>query len=90
MNSLGIKALLGSLAFAACLVAGCSKPGPGTSAPHTATNGGEQVVNLYIWADDMAPDTVSSFEQLTGIKVHVSYFDSPETLESRILMGSSG
>ncbi len=48
------------------------------------------VLNLYIWADDMAPDTLSSFEQVTGIKVHVSYFDSPETLESRMLTGNSG
>jgi putrescine transport system substrate-binding protein len=38
----------------------------------------------------MAPDTVSGFEQLTGIKVHVAYFDSYETLEAKILTGHSG
>jgi putrescine transport system substrate-binding protein len=50
----------------------------------------DKVLNLYIWADDLAPDTIASFEKLTGVKVHVSYFDSPETLESRMLTGNSG
>jgi putrescine transport system substrate-binding protein len=49
-----------------------------------------KVLNLYIWADYLAPDTIASFEKLTGIKVHVSYFDNVETLESRMLTGSSG
>lgn len=50
----------------------------------------DKVLNLYIWADDMAPDTITSFEKRTGVKVRVSYFDSPETLEARMLTGSSG
>jgi putrescine transport system substrate-binding protein len=50
----------------------------------------DKLLNLYIWADNMAPDTITSFEKLTGVKVHVSYFDSPETLEARMLTGSSG
>ncbi len=49
-----------------------------------------QVLNLYTWADYLAPDTIPSFEKLTGIKVHASYFDSNETLESRMLTGHSG
>ena len=53
-------------------------------------NNGKKVLNLYIWANYLAPDTISSFEKLTGIRVRVSYFDSNETLESRILMGNSG
>src|SRR5258708_28520036 len=70
---------------------GCDGPSTGTqAAPHTATNFDDKVVNLFIWADDIAPDTLTSFEKQTGVKVHVSYFDSPETLESRMLMGSSG
>jgi spermidine/putrescine-binding protein len=43
-----------------------------------------------MWADEIAPDTLPSFEKLTGIKVNVSYFDSPEMLESHMLTGSSG
>ena len=53
-------------------------------------NNGKKVLNLYIWDNYLAPDTISSFEKLTGIKVRVSYFDSNETLESRILTGNSG
>lgn len=49
-----------------------------------------QSVNLYIWADYLAPDTLANFEKRTGIKVHVSYFETNEVLESRVLTGSSG
>jgi len=51
---------------------------------------GERVLNFYNWADYIAPDTIASFEKLTGVKVHTSYFDSMETLESRMLTGNSG
>jgi putrescine transport system substrate-binding protein len=47
-------------------------------------------LNLYIWSDYLAPDTISSFERRTGVKVHVSYFETNETLESRMLTGNSG
>jgi putrescine transport system substrate-binding protein len=49
-----------------------------------------KVLNLYIWSDYLAPDTIASFETLTGVKVHVSYFETNETLESRMLTGNSG
>jgi putrescine transport system substrate-binding protein len=48
------------------------------------------VLNLYIWTDYLAPDTIATFEKQTGIKVRVSYFDTNETLEGRMLTGSSG
>ncbi|MGO9264771.1 MAG: polyamine ABC transporter substrate-binding protein, partial [Candidatus Binataceae bacterium] len=85
------RSFLGLLLFSACLTIGCSKQGPRTStATDVIKDDNDKVLNLYIWADDMAPDTLSSFEQVTGIKVHVSYFDSPETLESRMLTGNIG
>jgi putrescine transport system substrate-binding protein len=31
-----------------------------------------KVLNLYIWSDYLAPDTLSNFEQQTGIKVNVA------------------
>ena len=37
-----------------------------------------------------APNTISSFEKLTWVKVRVSYFDSHEMQEARILAGHSG
>jgi putrescine transport system substrate-binding protein len=53
-------------------------------------SGDKGVLNLYIWTDYMAPDTIASFEKKTGIKVRVSYFDTNETLEARMLTGNSG
>ena len=47
-------------------------------------------VNLYIWNEYLAPDTLSSFEQQTGIKVVVDHFDSLETVETKLLTGRTG
>ncbi|MEP6547093.1 MAG: polyamine ABC transporter substrate-binding protein [Gammaproteobacteria bacterium] len=57
--------------------------------PATAAATGK-VLNLYIWSDYLAADTLSNFEKQTGIKVHVAYFDTNETLETKLLAGSSG
>lgn len=45
----------------------------------------DNVVNLYIWADYLAPDTLSSFEARTGVKVNVTYFDTLAVPETRLL-----
>ncbi len=58
--------------------------GPGGS------TGVAKVLNLYIWSDYLAPNTLPDFEKQTGIKVNVSYFDTNETLETKLLAGSSG
>jgi putrescine transport system substrate-binding protein len=49
-----------------------------------------KVLNLYIWSDYLAPNTLSEFEKQSGIKVHAAYYDSNETLETKLLAGSSG
>ena len=49
-----------------------------------------KVLNLYIWSDYLAPNTLSNFEKQTGTKVNASYFDANETLETKLLAGSSG
>jgi putrescine transport system substrate-binding protein len=56
----------------------------------TAAGKSGQVLNLYIWSDYLAADTLSNFEKQTGIKVNVAYFDTNETLETKLLAGSSG
>ncbi|HEY2634993.1 MAG TPA: polyamine ABC transporter substrate-binding protein, partial [Steroidobacteraceae bacterium] len=61
---------------------------PGATADTGTAKGG--VLNLYIWSDYLAADTLSNFEKQTGIKVHVAYFDTNETLETKLLAGSSG
>ena len=52
--------------------------------------GSGKVLNLFIWSDYLAANTLSDFEKQTGIKVHVAYFDTNETLETRLLAGHSG
>ena len=47
-------------------------------------------VNLYIWNEYLAADTLSRFEAETGYKVVVDYFDSLETVETKLLTGRSG
>jgi putrescine transport system substrate-binding protein len=64
-----------------------SGPTPGAAAGGT---GKPQVLNLYIWSDYLASSTLPDFEKQTGIKVHVAYFDANETLETKLLAGSSG
>jgi putrescine transport system substrate-binding protein len=55
-----------------------------------AAAGGGKVLNLYIWSDYLAADTLANFEKQSGIKLHVAYFDTNETLETKLLAGSSG
>ena len=50
----------------------------------------EQVVNIYNWADYIAPDTIKNFEKETGIKVRYDNFDSNEVLHAKLVAGRSG
>jgi putrescine transport system substrate-binding protein len=78
-----------TLLIVASSIISCGRSDPGT--PRASQDGSEKkVVNLYFWSDYLAPGTLASFEKLTGIKVHLSYFDSYETLEARVLTGHSG
>jgi putrescine transport system substrate-binding protein len=75
----------------ACLLPLCGCGGGGKSAGTAAGGaGGAKVLNLYIWSDYLAPNTLADFEKQTGIKVHTAYYDTNETLETKLLAGSSG
>ncbi|HCS43795.1 MAG TPA: spermidine/putrescine ABC transporter substrate-binding protein PotF [Pseudomonas sp.] len=50
----------------------------------------EKTLNLYSWADYVAPQTLQRFEQETGIHVRYDTFDSSEVLETKLLTGGSG
>jgi putrescine transport system substrate-binding protein len=76
-----------ALAFS-LMLGGCGGGKPATNT--AAGNGGAKVLNLYIWSDYLAPNTLSDFEKQTGIKVHAAYFDTNETLETKLLAGNSG
>lgn len=51
---------------------------------------GDKTVHVYNWSDYIAPDTVANFEKASGIKVVYDVFDANETLEAKLLTGSSG
>jgi len=69
----------------------CNQPDPSAhKTASTAKPTDDNVVNFYTWTDYLAPDTISNFEKKTGIKVRVAYFDTNETLESKVLTGHSG
>jgi putrescine transport system substrate-binding protein len=48
------------------------------------------VLNIYNWADYIAPDTIENFEKETGIKVRYDSFDSNESLHAKLVAGNSG
>ena len=50
----------------------------------------DKTLNLYIWSDYLAPDTVKNFSKATGISVHVDVFDTSEMLEAKMLAGGAG
>ncbi len=86
-----VRSLSVGLLAAAALVA-CGKkeeaPPQGEAAAQPAAE--EKMLNLYIWNDYLAPDTLSNFEKETGITVSVSNYGSNEELDAKLAPGSSG
>lgn len=50
----------------------------------------EAVVHIYNWNDYFAEDTLSRFNEATGIKPVLDLYDSNEILEAKLLAGQSG
>jgi len=50
----------------------------------------EKVLNIYNWADYIAPDTIKNFEKETGITVRYDNFDSNEVLHAKLVAGRTG
>ena len=86
-RSAGLAFLLGLI----CACSGHVGADPASASAHDGRSGsdGEKVLNVYSWADYIAPDTVSNFEKETGIKVHYDVFDNNEILETKLLSGHS-
>ena len=59
----------------------------GTAAPPPGP-GGE--LNIYNWSDYIGENTVANFEKEYNVKVRYDTFDSNETLESKLVVGSTG
>src|SRR5450631_3193813 len=45
---------------------------------------------IYNWTDFIGRNTIAEFEKQTGIKVVYDVYDSEETMDARLLAGSSG
>ena len=72
-----------SLIAAFLLAAACSQDARDTAAELN-------VVNIYNWADYIAPDTLQKFEAETGIRVNYDIYDSSEVVDVKLLAGNSG
>lgn len=72
------------LTFAVVQLASCSTDRTAVTASS------ENVVNVYNWADYIAPDTLEKFEAEYGIKVNYDIYDSSEVVDVKLLAGSSG
>jgi putrescine transport system substrate-binding protein len=92
---LGVRRLTGSariLVLGVFLLSACGggKPAADQGASASGASSAGKELNLFIWSDYLAPNTLSDFEKQTGIIVHAAYYDSNETLETKLLAGSSG
>ena len=60
----------------------------GSIAPQPAA-AEEKRLYIYNWTDFIGPETIAKFEKLTGIKVTYDVYDAEETMEARLMAGSS-
>lgn len=61
------------------------------AAAHGAASASEEKrLFIYNWADFIGRNTVADFEKRTGIKVVYDLYDAEETMEARLMAGSSG
>ena len=50
----------------------------------------ENVLNVYNWADYIAPNTIADFEAEFGIRVNYDLYDSTEIVDAKLLAGQTG
>jgi putrescine transport system substrate-binding protein len=82
--------LVAALAITVAACGGKKEEGDKAAAEPKAPAAEEKVLNVYNWSDYIAEDTISNFEQQTGIKVNYDVFDSNEVLETKLLAGKTG
>ncbi|MGP8436516.1 polyamine ABC transporter substrate-binding protein [Paraburkholderia fungorum] len=56
----------------------------------TANHAEAEELNVYNWSDNIADDTVAGFEKETGIHTRYDVYDGDDTLQAKLLSGSSG
>jgi len=60
------------------------------ASPMTAALAADSGLNVYNWSDYIAQDTIPNFEKQSGIHVRYDNYDSNDTLQAKLLAGSSG
>src|SRR5436309_2067697 len=50
----------------------------------------ERVLNLYIWSNYIAPETIRKFEQRQRARVNVDLYDSNEAILAKVQAGNAG
>jgi spermidine/putrescine transport system permease protein len=50
----------------------------------------DRVLNLYIWSNYIAPETVRKFEERMGVRVNVDLYDTNEAMLAKIQSGNVG
>lgn len=80
-----------------CLLTACSgshdnsnQQPASAAASNTGTLSNTKALKIYNWSDYVDPKIIGEFEKKYGIKVTYNFYDSDETLESKILTGQSG
>src|ERR1700679_1212461 len=58
--------------------------------PATPALAADTELNVYNWSDYIGKDTIPGFEKQTGIHVKYDNYDSDDTLQAKLLAGSSG
>ncbi|WP_420567605.1 ABC transporter substrate-binding protein [Thalassovita sp.] len=58
--------------------------------PLAGTASAEGSLNIYVWADSIAPDLIEKFTSETGIEVNVDSFSSNEDALTKLQSGASG
>lgn len=51
---------------------------------------GTRELNLYLWSNYLAPQTIAAFEARTGARINLDVYDSAEALLSKMLAGNPG
>ena len=63
---------------------------PRSSLPAAPAAGDGKVLNLFIWSNYIAPETLAKFEERHGVKVNVDLYDSNEALLAKLQAGNAG
>lgn len=85
----GMKKLIAMALASVMLLAGCGGSSEGASSADAVEKYGSDTLKLYNWGEYMGEDLISNFEKEFGVKVIVEYFDSNETMYTKLQAGDS-